>query len=314
MPLDPLLAALLIWLVAHLLAGAMWFTLPLGRGLRRAILMVVGTACFASPLLLPTDPLAPLILAAVTCPVMALKLIDLHVGAAWWRTQPASMWWRYLPIPFVLVVRKHLDEPVRPRAQSLRLLVRGLIEVGVGLYVLSSVAAWGLPLWLDHVVRALALYAIAFDGGFVVVCATMRLLGIHVMDFCRHPIVSSTPADFWRRYNRPGGRFLYENVFLPNGGRLHPLRGTVLVFATNGVMHEALSFLFVREILGYQLIFFALHTVAVVLTFRLRPRGPWLWVGRLLTFSFVSATSALFLANLDAIRPGSIYPNGLPLP
>ena len=60
--------------------------------------------------------------------------------------------------------------------------------------------------------------------------------------------------------------------------------------------------------------FFACHALAVVLTFRIRPRGPWLWLGRALTFAFVMLTSVLFLANLDAIRPGSIYPRGSPLP
>lgn len=314
MPLDPLLAAFLVWLAAHGLAASMWFALRLPRWPRFALLTVVGSACFFSPLLLPTDPLGPLIFAAVTCPVMALKLIDLHVAAAWWRAQPARLWWTWLPMPFVLVVRRHLEEPVRPRAQSLRLLARGVLEVGIGIYVLKQVDAWGLPTWLDHVVRALAFYAVAFDGGFVVVCATLRLLGIHVMDFCRHPILSVTPADFWRRYNRPGGRFLYEDVFLPMGGRRAPVRGTLLVFAANGVMHEALSYLFVRQVLGYQLVFFALHALAVVLTFRIRPRGSWVWVGRALTFAFVMATGVLFLANLDAIRPGSIYPHGSPLP
>lgn len=317
MPLDPLPAALLVWCAAHGLAAAMWVSLRLPRRPRFALLTLVGTACFFSPLLLPTDPLGPLIVTAVTCPVMALKLIDLHVAADWWRGRSPWLWIKYLPLPFVLVLRKHLDERPRPRAQSARLLVRGLLEVAFGLWLLDRADVWaftGAMAWLDHTLRALAFYAIAFDGGFVVVCATLRLLGIHVMDFCRHPIKSSTPADFWRRYNRIGGRFLYENVFLPSGGRTAPLRGTILVFATNGIMHEALSYLFVREVLGYQLAFFALHTVAVVATFRIRPRGPWLWVGRFLTFWFVIATGAFFLANLDAIRPGSIYPYGGPLP
>ena len=314
MPLEPLPAALLIWLLVHLLAGAMRATLALPRRPRFVVLTLAGTACFFAPLLLPTDPLGPLIFAAVTCPVMALKLIDLHVAAAWWRARPARLWWIWLPMPFVLVLRRHLEEPRRPRAESARLLLRGALEVALGLYVLEHLGGWHLPTWLDHVVRALAFYAIAFDGGFVVVCASLRLLGIHVMDFCRHPILSVTPADFWRRYNRPGGRFLYEDVFLPTGGRAHPLRGTLLVFAANGVMHEALSFLFVRELLGYQLAFFALHAAAVVLSFRIRPRGRGVWLGRALTFAFVMATSVLFLANLDAIRPGSIYPRGSPLP
>ena len=317
MPLDPLPAAFLIWFAVHALAASMWLALRLPRWPRFVLLTLVGSACFFSPLLLPTDPLGPLIFAAVTCPVMALKLIDLHVAAAWWRGRSPWLWIKYLPLPFVLVVRKHLDEPARPRAQSARLLVRGVLEVAFGLWLLRMADAWaftGGMAWLDHTVRALAFYAIAFDGGFVVVCASLRLLGIHVMDFCRHPILSTTPADFWRRYNRPGGRFLYEDIFLPFGGRTAPLRGTLLVFAANGIMHEALSFLFVREILGYQLAFFALHAVAVVLTFRIRPRGTWKWVGRFLTFWFVIATSAFFLANLDAIRPGSIYPFGGPIP
>jgi len=314
--LDPYPAAFVIWFFVHALAAAMWLTLRLPRRVRFGVLTVVGSACFFSPLLLGTDPLGPLIFAAVTCPVMALKLIDLHVGAAWWRTQSPWLWVRYLPLPFVLVVRRHLEEPARPRVASLKLLARGLLEVAFGFWLLDRASAWHLAdvSWvLEHTVRVLGLYAIAFDGGFVVVCASLRLLGINVMDFCRNPIAGRTPAEFWRRYNRPGGRFLYEDIFLPSGGRAAPLRGTVLVFAFNGLMHEALSYLFVREILGYQLLFFALHAVAVIVTFRMRPRGGWRVLAHVVSFVFVVATVFLFLANLDAIRPGSIFPDGSPL-
>ncbi len=313
MPSDPLLASLSVWLAVHLLAGSMWSTLRLGRRARAAVLLPVGLACFFAPLLLARDPLGPFMLCGITCPVMVLKLRDLHVGAAWWREQRARLWWAYLPLPFVLVVRRHLREPQRPRHHSLRLLTRGLLEMALGYWMLDRAHAWDIgatSFWLDQVVKILALYALMFDGGLVVVTALLRLTGIHVMDLSRHPIVARTPADFWRRYNRVGGRFLYENVFVPSGGVNAPVRGTLLVFAVNGILHEGLAFLFIGEVLGYQLLYFAIHALAVALTFRLRLRRRHAWIGIACTFSLVMLTSAIFFASVEAISPGSFYAHG----
>src|SRR5258708_7726703 len=45
--------------------------------------------------------------------------------------------------------------------------------------------------------------------------AVWRLLGGTARDPMNNPFASRTPADFWRRYNRPAQQFLYEDPFRP---------------------------------------------------------------------------------------------------
>src|SRR5437763_507971 len=42
--------------------------------------------------------------------------------------------------------------------------------------------------------------------------AGWRLLGGRAIDFMDNPFAARTPADFWRRYNRPVHQFFDENV------------------------------------------------------------------------------------------------------
>jgi hypothetical protein len=309
--------ALLLWLAAHLGVALTWPARRWPQRARGVLLTVITLGLLALPWLQPHRPFGPLILISSACLILVLKVRDFHVGAAWWREQPLGAWLRYLPMPFVLVLRRHVDEPRRPVGQNVRLLVRGVLELGLGFGLLAfarETALVSVSWWLDHFVRVLAAYALAFDGGMVTVCALLRLANVHVMEFSRHPIIARTPADFWRRYNRPGGRFLHEDVFKPLGGMRAPLRGTLLAFLVNGVLHEYMAWILVGRIQGYQLAFFALHAAAVMLTFRLRLKGGAAVVGGVLTFVFLVGTCALFFATLENIAPGWLYPRGALLP
>ena len=42
-----------------------------------------------------------------------------------------------------------------------------------------------------------------------------------------------TPADFWRRWNRPAAQWFHEHVFLRAGGIRFPLRATLATFAVS---------------------------------------------------------------------------------
>jgi hypothetical protein len=53
--------------------------------------------------------------------------------------------------------------------------------------------------------------------------------------------------------------------------------------------------------------YFALHAVAVMLTFQLRPRGLWRIPAALLTFAFGVLTSVLFMLSVDLIVNGAWY-------
>ncbi len=315
--LDAILHAALLWLAALAGAAALWPARRWDAGGRGLLLTAFAAGLFLLPWLQPRDPFGPFLFVACVSLILVLKVRDFHVGAHWWSTQPFHAWLRFLPMPFILVLRRHVNEEPRPLATNVRMLLRGAVEIAAGVWILHHASDWNLvdvSPWLDHTVRVLAAYGIAFDGGMAFLCALHRLLGVHVMTFSRHPILSVSPADFWRRYNRPGGRFLYENVFRQAGGRRAPLRATLLTFTVNGVLHEYMAFILVQRVQGYQIAFFLIHGIAVALTFRLRPRGPLAVLCVAGTFLFVVATSALFFATLENTAPGWLYPRGALLP
>jgi hypothetical protein len=76
------------------------------------------------------------------------------------------------------------------------------------------------------------------------------------------------------------------------------------------VLHEYVFGIAGGRVRGYQLAFFMLQGLGVVLTMRMRPRGGLALLCRSLTFLFVLGSSVLFFASLQAIVP--FYSRGLP--
>jgi hypothetical protein len=304
--LDPYFHAITILSAACFLSGVAWPTLRLAPRARAAILIVLGSAIFALPVLVRLPELVPRAIATLVTPLFAAALLDLHVGAASWRRQGFGTWLRFLLVAVILVHRRYAAEPPRPARESARWLLRGLVQIAMGLALLvwaHRTQLGTLSVWLDHLVVAVAAYLVAFDGLFVFMTGALRLLGLHVIDQSRHPILARTPADFWRRYNREAGMYLYENVFKPVGGLRSPVRGIAVVFLINGLYHEYLFTAMTGAWCGYLLLFFAVHAVAVAATSRWRPRGAVAVLSAIGTQLFLLVTSALFFAAADRIFP-----------
>src|SRR5262245_17897576 len=90
------LFAVLLWCAAFGIAIAAW---PLRRfpAITRGLLLIpYCLAIFALPTAFPASPLWLKILVALICPVFAVKLIDMHVDAAHWRTRTLREWAIYL--------------------------------------------------------------------------------------------------------------------------------------------------------------------------------------------------------------------------
>ena len=275
------------------------------------ILLAIPIAFVA---LLPDSPTWLAAVVALTAPVLVVKLVDSHIGIEQWRQMTLAQWLAYLANIYVLCYRRHLREPPRPLRAKLLPLIRGLVEVAAGAILLRwaythDVARFGF--WIEHIIKLLGLYLLVFDGWFVFVTGALRLSGSNVMDQSRHPILATTPADFWRRYNRDPGRFFFENVFKPAGALHHPVRGIFTVFIINGMLHEYLASLLVGRVTGCLLAYFLLHAMAVALTWRLRPRGPAAFIAWLLTLAFLIITAVLAFAPPDMVIP-FFYENEVP--
>lgn len=225
---------------------------------RAAALVALAGSLLALPLLVPREAIFLRIAAmlGLSAPFVP-KLLDLGVAAERWRTLPFRRWAAFVFNPLVLVERVHAQRAPMPRRPAALLLARAALEMTAGWALL----AWAFrarlePFWLDHATKLAAGYLAVLDGGFVLLTAIGRLAGSPVMDLSRDPLLAVTPADFWRRYNCAAGRLLHDDVFVPAGGRRSPALGVLLVFAANGLLHEALSVVLTGRLLGYQLAFF----------------------------------------------------------
>ena len=277
---------------------------------QRLVVVVIAFALLAlAPMLLPAQPAFVRVLTACAVVAMWAKIYDLHVGAKYGLRPAASSALEFMPRLTALVFRKINDATLRPtRRQLLRAAGRFTIaSAGIAAIFLFD---WrGLPFVAEHTVKVIAVfYALLLMAEFIV--AADRALGGPSLDFSRAPMRARTPAEFWRRYNRPVMQFFNENVFKRVGGRHAPARATLIVFAISGLAHEYAFDVGAGHVQGLQLLFFMLQGVAVAATMHLRPSGAYAVIGVIATFIFNLTTSVIFFASADAIVP--FYANPLP--
>jgi D-alanyl-lipoteichoic acid acyltransferase DltB (MBOAT superfamily) len=128
--------------------------------------------------------------------------------------------------------------------------------------------------------------------------AFWRLLGGKCVEFCIHPIIASTPADFWRRYNRWIGQFVNECIFKRFGGLKKTFIAVMISFLSMGILHEYIVTVVSETFKGYMLLFFMINGMAVAMTFRKKPKGLMRLLSCALTIIFLSLSSILvFLAT-----------------
>ena len=132
---------------------------------------------------------------------------------------------------------------------------------------------------------------------------TWRLLGGRALEPMLNPAVARTPADFWRRWNRPAQQFFQEYAFRASGGFNHPIRGILVSFVVSGIVHEYVFGITTGRVQGWQFLYFALNGIATVATARIRPHG---W----LVLPFVAGTIVfnLALAVVFFISVNSVFP------
>jgi hypothetical protein len=312
MPVSPVAALLLIVAATQLLAAAFFPALTWGASRRFALLMVLGAAVLASPCLIPPGRPFLRFLAAVNAISLAVKLYDLDFAARRGIRPRLSEFLAFLPNFGSLVLRRLPAEPRPTARQNLSRLVLGGAGLTLGVAVLAALfrVDWDpYPFAVEHSAKLLGFY-VALLPGVAALAAGWRLLGGRLREPMQHPLAARTPADFWRRYNRPVQQFFYENVFKPAGGLRAPVRATLLVFALSAVIHEYVFGIAIGRVQGYQTLFFLLQGVAVVATLRFKPRGAWAlpWVAATLAFNL--ATGVLFFASMNGLLP--FYAHSLP--
>lgn len=298
--------------MACVAAASFYPALVLRRRGRLAAFLVLGTAVALAPLVIPPDQRLARFFAAVFAAILLMKMWDLHVGALRENRLPFRDFLAFLVnLPFLVLRRQGFERQPTPQENFLHL---GLGVLGVGaafaaLELLSQFDWSGLPFLLEHSLKATAFF-LGLIAVFQLSAATTRLLGGYTVDPGGWFLTASTPAEFWRQYNRIVGQFLHEDVFKPLQGRRHPVRTTLMVFAVSGLLHEYLFSVAISRLQGFQLLFFLLQGCAVALTQRVNPTGREAVAWGFGTFAFNVTSSVFFLASVHGVT--GFYQGGLP--
>jgi len=141
------------------------------------------------------------------------------------------------------------DESALDLAEGTRRIVFGLFKSVV---VAALLARWclpvlGSPAGHDPATLLLAVYALAFyiyydfAGYSDMAIGAGRLLGYKIMENFDRPYLSSSPAEFWRRWHISLSFWLRDYVYIPMGGsragRLRHYLNYMVVMAVCGMWH-----------------------------------------------------------------------------
>lgn len=202
-----------------------------------------------------------------------------------------------------LVVRR--EPPPRDRATDIRqVFLSALVSIAtvpllVGVFSLD----WSpRPFLLEHCIKATAVFALLMPLSAMASAGWRLFLGpaLEAMDA---PLLSKSPAEFWRRWNLPAQQFLAEYVFEAAGGARRPVRATMLTFFVSGLVHEYLFGIATGQVQGWQMLFFVVQGAAALATSRWRPRGVLAGVSIALTIVFNLVTSVWFFRSVGAALP-----------
>ena len=300
----------IIALASAFLAALLFFpALRLERGTRAAVLVGLAAPIALSPLWIPPHAPSVRLLAAMNAIALLVKLYDLHVAAS----RPAfGAFVAFLPNWFSIVWKRLADEPRPAQHQNLVHLGHALWKTAVAVAFLAWLFRrdWrDAPFVLEHCIKMFAVF-LALIAVSALGVTLWRLAGGRARDFMDAPLLAATPAQFWRRYNRPAQQFLYEDVFKGLGGFSAPVRATLATFVVSALVHEYVFGITLGRVQGYQTLFFLSQGLAVTATARLKPAGwkLWPWIAATLTFNL--ATSVLFFASINSVVP--FYSRGLP--
>jgi hypothetical protein len=285
-------------LAAYAAAAMLWPALRWPRGWRAAALLLGGLGLLVLPVVVPADRPLSRALVAIFAGTFVLKLYDLHRGAERGPVPSLPAYLLFLASPFCHVYRRLEAALVPSTPQNLVRLGRGLaLALGGGACYAVVVIADPRAFLLEHALKVTFGFVIVY-GCAEIAFALWSLAGLRGYPHFNNFYSARTPADFWRRYNRPVTQYMFENVFRPAGGARAPVRGTLAAFFVSGVLHEYIAGIALQEVQGFQLAFFMIQGAAVAATQRLRPRGRAAVVaGITATVLFNIAVSILFCAT-----------------
>jgi hypothetical protein len=253
------------------------------------------------PLLLPTSAPMWRTLTAVATSIILIKSLIFAAGHVRPRGKIDFLFFMGTLLPVV-----RWETPLRPEPRrAVRAFLTALFQLGLlGLLVL---------MWpqLDahspiHLIFAQVGLYLFVAGLCNLALVKFSLRGLDHEDAFNNPFASLTPGEFWgRRWNTAVSHLLHRYVFLPAGGRRHPLRGIFAAFAVSGAYHELLFDLGTLKFNGGMLGYFTLQGGLVAVTSRshfvrrlARDLPVLAWF---LTIVVMLTTGILFVRGMDGV-------------
>lgn len=298
-----MLFALLSFVVAHAAALA-FFPATCLRGPFRALAWLLCSALVAlSPCLVPLASPAWRLVSTLVAIGLLAKLYDLFRSGdlAFRRGIPFYLIW--LPNSYWLVLRR--NPPPTARRDDWNRLPLATIQSAASLVVLAGMFSldWSyMPFFLEHSVKVIVTYATVVSLGQLGAVA-YRLSGGTALDPMLSPAGAPTPAEFWRRWNRPAQQLLEAYAFRPAGGLHYPVRATLVTFVISAAVHEYVFGIASGHLQGWQAVFFLIQGVAAAASIRVRPTGWRFAIGQFLTATFNLATSFFFFQSVNSVLP-----------
>jgi hypothetical protein len=268
------------------------------------------SACLLSSLLVGLAPcLVPIsaspwrFAATLVSITFLVKLYDLFKHSSQVRNMSSRSYFLYLVNPFWLVLHK------RPASTMVAQDRNGLFWKAPLALAMVGLCGWLFsfdyaekPFAVEHTLKV---FTVVLTVILLADCAARvwRLLGGVALDPMSSPAVASTPAEFWRRWNRPVQQFLHEYPFRAAGGARRPVRATMAAFAVSGLVHEYVFAIASGRIQPWQLLFFSLQGAAAVVTNRIPPRSGYrlLCIGGTISFNLLLAM--LFFKSVNSVLP-----------
>ncbi|MEN6577992.1 MAG: MBOAT family O-acyltransferase [Phycisphaerales bacterium] len=276
--------------------------------------MALGTAVLGSAACLHTDVEAIRWTVALVLVIFLLHMWDLHLDPCRGSRLRLRSYMVFLADYAWSVARSGDDYGARLSARQHVLDAgRYVAEFCIASAVMVAVFRidWRTqPFLLEHAVKSTCLgmwIVYAFQANTVL----WRLAGAPAAFFMVSNILGAcSPADFWRRWNRPMHRWLLENVFKPLSRWKNPRVATLATFAVSGLLHEYLFAVALRRVTGYVTVFFLLQGAAVLLTRRFKPAGWLVLPAAAGTFAFNTVSTVLLLIPVN--ERVSFYVNDVP--
>jgi hypothetical protein len=256
-----------------------------------------------APWLVPDSALSRRFVPALVSVAVLVKLYDLFRQPALAQRLTLTSYVSYLANWFWLVLRR--PPAIVPFHRDLKQSIDTvplLLLMGCVCTVVFSIDYSDLPFAIEHCCKVVTLVTtVILLANFS--SRVWRLLGGNALEPMRNPAFAHTPADFWRRWNRPAHQFFQEYAFLASDGLRYPIRGILVAFAVSGIVHEYVFGIATGRVQGWQFLYFLLNGLATVATVRIRPQGWMVLPFVAATFAFNLALAVVFFKSVNAVFP-----------